>query len=156
MEKYITQTSNDVVLLNQQTGEVHKFKQVRKVSLDEYIMVFFTGYAQMFKLGGTQLKVLMCCWKFSDFSNNKESGNVMHNNATFKEQCRLEGLDIPDASIDNSISALSKKGLLLKKCRGEYVLNPHYFFRGKLSNRSKLELTFATDPTIGEENESAD
>jgi group I intron endonuclease len=88
--------------------------------------------------------ILECCGKFSSYSN----GNYfIHNGTGFKKACRENGLDISNASIDNAISALCKKGFLIKKFRGEYLLNPVYFFRGKLSNRSKVNINFTVEPT---------
>ena len=33
-----------------------------------------------------------------------------------------------------------------KKCKGTYMLNPQYFFKGKLVDKSKLELRMVTNP----------
>lgn len=93
----------------------------------------------------------MCCWKHSTYNKENEvSGNIVHNNASFKQHCREEGLDLSDASIDNNISALCKAGLLIKKCRGEYLLNPDYFFKGSLSQRTKMLMQFVVEPQNSE------
>ena len=110
-------------------------------------MVFFASYPQLLKLKGVQLKVLMCCWKYSSYNaESKEEGNIIHNNASFKEYCKSEGLETSDANIDNAISALCKNGLLFKKCRGEYMLNPAYFFKGSLSKRSRILFNVVVEP----------
>lgn len=148
MAKYITEKSDVYSLYDNITGELLEYKQVRKVSMDEFIMVFFTSYPELIKLSGVQLKILMCCWKLSSFNPlNETVGNIVHNNPMFKEYCREEGLNAPDASIDNAISQLCKKRLILKRCKGEYMLNPEYFFKGTLSNRSKIDLRFIVEPT---------
>ena len=147
MSRYITQTSDDFSLVDNHTGELLEFRQTRKVSLDEFIQVFFSSYPELFKLKGLQLKVLMCCWKHSTYNKeNDTTGNIVHNNASFKQHCREEGLELSDASIDNTISSLCKTGLLRKKCRGEYLLNPEYFFKGSLSQRTKIQMQFIVEP----------
>lgn len=139
MEKYITEKSETHALLDKETGEIRDLNITKKVTLDEFIMVFFASYPELLKLSGLQLKVLMCCWKYSTYNaNNAEEGNLLHNNAYFKQYCNEDGLNVPDASIDNAISFLSRKDLLIKRCRGEYLLNPNYFFKGKLTDRSKI------------------
>lgn len=139
MEKYITEKSKTHALLDKETGEIKDLNITRKVTLDEFIMVFFASYPELLTLPGLQLKVLMCCWKYSTYNaNNAEEGNLLHNNAYFKQYCREDGLDASDANIDNCISGLSKRGLLIKRCKGEYLLNPNYFFKGKLTDRSKI------------------
>jgi len=151
MKKFITETSKDYSLIDNHTGELLEFKQTRKLSLEEFIMVFFSSYPELFKLKGLQLKILMCCWKHSTYNKENDAfGNIVHNNASFKEQCREEGLNLSDASIDNNISTLCKSGLLIKKCRGEYLLNPDYFFKGSLSQRTKILMNFVVDPNITE------
>ena len=148
MSRYITQTSEDYSLVDNHTGELIEFRQTKKVSLDEFIQVFFSSYPELFRLKGLQLKILMCCWKHSTYNKeNDTTGNIVHNNASFKQHCREEGLDLSDASIDNAISYLCKTGLLRKKCRGEYLLNPDYFFKGSLSQRTKIQMQFIVGST---------
>ena len=40
---------------------------------------------------------------------------------------------------------MAKKGILIKECRGQYILNPLYFFKGTLGNRAKLQLNITSD-----------
>jgi len=147
MKKYITETSKDYSLLDNHTGEIIEFKQTKEVTIDEFIMVFFNSFSHLFKLSGNEIKVLMCCWKMSSYNPFDETeGNVVHNNGTFKDYCNAQELGLSKATIDNVICRLCKKGLLIKRCKGEYMLNPEYFFKGKLSNRSKIEYSFLVEP----------
>ena len=154
MARYITEKSKDYSVVDNHTGELLELRQTRKLSLEEFIMVFFSSYPELFKLKGLQLKILMCCWKHSTYNKeNDTTGNIVHNNASFKQHCKDEGLNLSDASIDNNISQLCKAGLLIKKCRGEYVLNPNYFFKGSLSQRTKMMMNFMVEPNIQEDSE---
>lgn len=60
------------------------------------------------------------------------------------------------ASIDNVFSKLSKEGFLIKKCRGAYLLNPKYFFKGTLSDRTKIEYNIVMEPKDREIQEDID
>ncbi len=154
MARYITEKSKDYSVVDNHTGELLELRQTRKLSLEEFIMVFFSSYPELFKLKGLQLKILMCCWKHSTYNKeNDTTGNIVHNNASFKQHCKDEGLNLSDASIDNNISQLCKVGLLIKKCRGEYVLNQNYFFKGSLSQRTKMMMNFMVEPDIQEDSE---
>lgn len=147
MVKYVTEKSENYSLLDNSTGEILDLNLTKKLELDEFIMVFFASCPQLMNLKGNHLKVLICCWKHSSYNpQNEEMGNIVHNNTGFKKACRDEGLEISDASIDNAISALCKKGFLIKKYRGEYLLNPQYFFKGRLSKRSKVNISFTVEP----------
>ena len=157
MARYVTEKSKDYSIVDNHTGELLELRQTRKLSLEEFIMVFFSSYPELFKLKGLQLKVLMCCWKHSTYNKENEvAGNIVHNNASFKQHCREEGLDLSDASIDNNISSLCKTGLLIKKCRGEYLLNPDYFFKGSLSQRTKMLMRFIVEPQSQEEEQQTE
>ena len=148
MAKYVTEKSKDYSILDNNTGEILDLNFTRKITLDEFIMVFFSSCPELMDLTGTLLKVLICCWKYSTYNpTNEESGNLVYNNIGFKESCRADGLNISNAMIDNAISALCKKSLLIKRYRGEYLLNPQYFFKGRLSNRSKVKVHFTVVPT---------
>lgn len=146
--KYEKEKSDFLNVIDTQTGELTDYYELRKVTLDEFIMVFFSSYPELYQLNGVQLKVLMGCWKYSSYNSaNYAEGNIVHNNPSFKEFCRQDGLVTSDANIDNAISTLCKKGLLIKRCKGEYILDPRYFFKGKLSERSKIKFTLLVEPT---------
>lgn len=156
MARYISEPVKGYSVVDDNTGELVEYRQTRKLTLEEFIVVFFSSYPELFKLKGQQLKVLMCCWKHSTYNkDNDTTGNIVHNNASFKEHCKDDGLNLSDASIDNNISSLCKAGLLQKKCRGEYRLNPNYFFKGALSQRSKILMQFVVGPDKPDNTEEA-
>ena len=63
-----------------------------------------------------------------------------------KEKIRQEGGEMTDTTIDKAIHTLFKKGMLQRRCKGSYFLNPDYFFKGTLSNRTKLKYTVSYRP----------
>lgn len=144
MKKYITEKSKDFSLLDNHTGEILDYNQVKKVSIEEFIMVFFSSYPEILKLEGQKLKILMLCWKYSTFGGDE--GNIITNNLLFKTKVREYEPSISDAAIDVAISTLAKKGILRRVCKGQYELNPDYFFKGTLSKRSKLRFSVEVEP----------
>lgn len=148
MKALITKTSDDYSLLDKRTGEITEYKQTKKVELGEFIQVYFSSCPQIMKLKGSYLKVLMCIWKYSTYNPaNEMEGNIIHNDSLFKEYCREEGISNSDALIDNAFSKLNKEGIIIKQCRGTYMLNPEYFFKGSLSSRTKILYTYKVEPT---------
>lgn len=138
MTKFYTEKSEDFSLLNTHTGEILPFSQTKKLDTKEFIMVFLTDYLPLMQLPGNVLKVLICSWDYSSYNSNKEEqGNILYNGPGFKEACWQSGLKVSGATIDNAVSTLCKKGLLIRKHKGEYLLNPKYFFKGRLVNREK-------------------
>ena len=146
MSNFITQPDPDYSLLDRHTGEILEWKRTRVVNVDEFIMFFFASMPDLFKLKGLQLKVLMCCWKHSSYNDVETEGNIVHNDRLLKDYIRQCGLEISDGAIDVIIHNLTKANILIKKCKGTYMLNPQYFFKGRLAEKSKLELRMVTSP----------
>jgi hypothetical protein len=146
MKNLVVTEDPDYSLLDKHTGEIKEWKRTRVVDVDEFIMFFFASMPDLFQLEGLHMKVLMCCWKASSYNDVETEGNIVSNNRLLKEYIRQCGLDISDNAIDVVIHNLAKKNILIKKCKGTYMLNPQYFFKGKLADKSKLELRMITNP----------
>lgn len=108
-------------------------------SIDEFIMCFLWSIPQVTRLDGNAMRVLMWCWKFSSFNPSIPEANAIVNDKAFKNRIRMEGGNLSDSVIDKAIHTLNKEGMLEKRCKGNYFLNPKYFFRGTLSSRSQLQ-----------------
>lgn len=141
-KKIYTQITNpELKVVCTTTGEIVSGVSIVKCdSIDDFIMCFLSSIKEVASLDGNSIRVLLFCWKFSSFNYNMPEANVIVNDVDFKERLRLNGLNLSDASINNAINKLYKAGMLQKKCRGKYTLNPKYFFKGTLANRSKLQL----------------
>ena len=141
-KKIYTQITNpDLKVVCTTTGEIISgVSTVKCDNIDDFIMCFLSSIKEVASLDGNSIRVLLFCWKFSSFNYNIPEANIIVNDVDFKERLRLNGLNLSDASINNAINKLYKAGMLQKKCRGKYTLNPKYFFKGTLANRSKLQL----------------
>ena len=81
--KTIQIKDKDYIKVNPDTGEVKDAYVTRKVSMDEFIMLFFNSFPELFKLEGNALKILMCIWKKSSYNPFEDSGNLFYNNKIF-------------------------------------------------------------------------
>ena len=140
-------TNPDLLVANKNTGEILEANKTFTVqSVDEFIMIFLKTIPEMFSLTGSEIKVLMFCWKHSTFNLLAPEANKIVNNVVFKQALRA-ALNISDAAVDNNIYLLCKKGFLIKECKGQYQLNPEYFFKGKLTDRAKLSININYEPS---------
>ena len=66
-------------------------------------------------------------------------GNMVSYNAVLKESIQRK-TGLKEGTIKNALNSLVRKNMLLKPegIRGVYYLNPKYFFKGKLTERTKL------------------
>lgn len=153
MKKYIykTEENPDFKLLDVHTGELLKFNQTKKIPIEEFIMVYLASIPEMFDLQGQQLKLLMAIWRLSSFNKAWcEDGNIFLNDQSTKEAIRRMGLNMSDSNIDVSLHKITEKGFLIKLGKGKYLLNPKYFFKGTLSERSQMRLSVEVDPITKE------
>lgn len=146
MERKITEVSKDYAFLDQTTGEIKDLKITRTVTQEEFILLFLRAFLpKAISLDGNQLKILLCCWECSTFNPKGSSdGNIFHNDIEFKDFVRSSGLDLTNGAIDVYVSNLAKANLIIKKCRGKYMLNPEFFFKGTLTDNSRLRLELNT------------
>lgn len=132
--------SPELKVVNTTTGEIISgVANVKCDSVDDFIMCFLSSIPEVTKLDGNAMRVLMWCWKFSTFNPNIPEANSIVTDKAFKDKIRLEGGDLSDSTIDKAVHTLCKEGMLERRCKGNYFLNPKYFFKGTLSNRSKLK-----------------
>lgn len=146
-KKIYTQTDiPEFKVVNTVTGEIISgISTVRCESIDEFIMCFLSSIREVAALDGNSIRILLYCWKYSSFNYNLPEANVIVNDKDFKNTIRKNGLDMSDAVINNCFMKLSKAEILIAKCRGKYILNPKYFFKGTLANRSKLQVNIIYD-----------
>lgn len=144
-EKYIETEAQNYALLDQRTGELLRCKYKRKVLVDEFIMLFFASFPELMKLEGQKLRVLMMCWKYSTFSKEAKT-NVIVNDQDFKAKIHEYESTISDSNINNCFTDFVKRDILRRVCKGKYELNPKYFFKGRLSDRTRLLLEISAEP----------
>lgn len=128
--------------VNKVTGEIETLTRYQSLPIEEFIMVYLKSLPEMNKLEGNQLKLLMQCWMYCTQDPLYPDYNIIKTSKAFKDMVRNNGVDLIDTSIDSYISQLTKKGFLIRFDKGVYALHPKYFYKGRLSDRSKLMLTF--------------
>lgn len=147
MKQFITEKSQDKAIVDITTGELTDLHITREVNTDDFIMLFLKSFPQMMDLTGNQLKLLIICWRSCTLNpNNTTEGNIVNNNPYFKNIVRESGLNLSDASINVEMSRLTKKGIIIKRGFGTYMLNPEYFFRGRISDRTNCILDLIKQP----------
>lgn len=148
MKKVYTRINHsELRTVNINTGEVVSgVSEVKCSDIDAFIMCFLKSIPEITNLDGNSIRVLLWCWKLSNFNINLPTGNTISNNQVFRNSVRENGGDLTDSVITKAFHILAKKGLLIKQCKGQYTLNPEYFFKGTLSNRSSLKYTLSYNP----------
>jgi hypothetical protein len=122
-------------------GEIVKQGVVTKTckTTEEFVKVYLNALDEMIKLDHRTFQVLMVCMKECSFCDDKhKEGSVVYNLKQFKDKCRdvlgpdKYGKPLHDDTINKYMSRLCKMGILIRKSRGEFVLNPSLFIKGEL------------------------
>jgi len=116
-------------------------KTIKTVSPDQFCQIYLQENEEFFKLSKSEANVLAVCWYTSNYYEDKEF-QLPGNKVTLDEQLRdiiRAKTQLATGTIKNTIISLVKKEMLLKdkKYKAIYYLNPKFFFKGKISDRTK-------------------
>lgn len=122
------------IITNKQVNLTRKVK-----NYNEFIMVYLEDISSFLKIdNATQIKVLALIWRDAKYNNPETNdGNVMAILKDDKERWANE-IKVNTRTIDNALSALVRKNILISVCKGKYKLNPLYYFKGSNSDRKKI------------------
>ena len=159
---WIDETNTELkTVVNTETGEVlettqettHNIRALKKCTSDEFIMVYLKDLSGFLQIdNGTQIKLLSIIWREIGYNNpDLNEGNVLAILKDDKERW-AKVLNVTVRTIENALSALVKKKLLLSDARGKYKLNPLYYFKGTSKDRLRI-LNLRIDYNIVEEND---
>lgn len=115
---------------------------LKKVNAEEFCQIYLRDNEEFYQLSKAENNVLAVCWYCSIYYNDPEF-NYPGNKITLDEDLRDRIKDktkLASGTIKNAVSSLVKKGMLLKdeKYKSIYYLNPKYFFKGRITDRTKL------------------
>jgi len=126
--------------VDSETGELLSEKTtstvVKTVKYSEFIQVYLDDLTKLLNINKISvIKVLMCIWQRCESKGN-EHGNTIHLIKSDKLKISNDtGLSL--GTVNNCVAELNNRGILVKKDRGVYILNPQYFFKGSLKDRVK-------------------
>ena len=115
---------------------------IKKVSAEQFMQVYLQDNEEFYKLSKAESNILSVCWLMSTYYNDREldyPGNKVVYNSELRDRIIIK-TGLKESTIKNGMSSLTKKEMLIKDPdhRGIYYLNPKYFFKGKLSDRTKV------------------
>lgn len=117
----------------------------KTVPSENFIQVYLEDMGGMLKIeNGTQARLLALLWKESEINlKDSSKGNQIYTIKANKDKWAKELL-VKLQTINNTLSALLEKNLLIKKDRSICMLNPKLFFKGFVNDRDKVIQTIIT------------
>lgn len=140
MSKVFLKVKNDrFELVDKETGELKELKETIVVNEDLwmklYVNTFFYAIGRMKSL--VDIKVFACCLKFAV---KREDGNIVRTSESSFKQRIKEECNVNEQNLCRSLTRLCASGMLYKKGRAEYIINPQVAYLGNKAERAKLIL----------------
>lgn len=119
-----------------------EIKTIKKVDAEQFCQVYLRDNEEFYKLTKSESNILAVLWYTSNYYEDKDQ-ELPGNKISLDEQLRdtiKQKTGCAAGTIKNTIASLVKKQMLLKdnRYKSVYYLNPQYFFKGKITDRSKI------------------
>lgn len=104
--------------------------------------IYLRDNEEFYKLSKAESNVLAVLWYTSNYYEDKDRalpGNKISLDEELRDTIKIK-TNLAAGTIRNTITSLVKKKMLLKDSRYKavYYLNPEYFFKGKISDRTQI------------------
>ena len=115
----------------------------------DWFTMFAAHLGRVLHLDGNEIKVLLWC-AMNAHLNKAEIALNKHT-----KQCAANECGIHFRSIENAITKLCKKKMLVRLCQGQYMIDPDTTWRGSVNKRSEaisVYVKYTLDSPDGTEN----
>ena len=117
-------------------------KTIKTVSAEQFCQIYLRDNEEFYKLSKAESNVLAVLWYTSNYYEDKDRalpGNKISLDEELRDTIKIK-TNLAAGTIRNTITSLVKKKMLLKDSRYKavYYLNPEYFFKGKISDRTQI------------------
>lgn len=121
-------------------GEI--LSAIKTVSAEQFCQIYLRDNEEFYKLSKAESNVLAVLWYTSNYYKDKDRalpGNKISLDEELRDTIKIK-TNLAAGTIRNTITSLVKKKMLLKDSRYKavYYLNPEYFFKGKISDRTQI------------------
>jgi hypothetical protein len=128
-------TKETTHIIDHDGGEILRSEIItrKRVTADKFVQLYLDDFGALMGIEGEgEYRLILWCAKNMNYDTNE----VIIVNA-LKKRIAAE-CDLSPYTINNAVSALVTKNLLLRKDTSIYMLNPNYFFKGKIDDRAAL------------------
>lgn len=127
-------------VISQETGEIVELRRTftKQTEKEKFVMFYLNAMSGLFDIASkSELRIVAEIWQIAEWDTNKVV-LIKH----VKQEIASK-LDFSYQTVQNAISNLSKKKILIRKATGLYYLNPEYFFMGsELAKADAVKIIF--------------
>lgn len=133
---------NSKFIGSKETGEILQDFVVEKTcdTQEEFLKIYLNSIDDLSKIDHQTFEILLIILRRARFVDKDDvMGNEFFNNDIFKHEVKMK-LGLKDNAINKYVSNLTKAKILLRVNKGSYILNPRYFLKGKMTDKTRMEL----------------
>lgn len=122
-------------VVDSRDGEILRSEIIirKRVSADKFLQVYLDDFGFLMGIEGEgEHRIILWCAKNMNYETN-EVVIVGEHKKRIASEC-----DLSLHTINNSLTSLVRKSVLIRKATSIYLLNPKYFFRGRIEDRAAL------------------
>ena len=114
-------------------------KTIKTVSAEQFCQIYLRDNEEFYKLSKAESNVLAYTSNYYEDKDRALPGNKISLDEELRDTIKIK-TNLAAGTIRNTITSLVKKKMLLKdsKYKAVYYLNPEYFFKGKISDRTQI------------------
>ena len=117
-------------------------KTYKTIKAEQFCQIYLKDNEEFYQLTKAESNVLAVLWYTSNYYEDDDL-ELPGNKVSLDEQLRdtiKRKTKLSAGTIRNTIVSLTKKKMLLKDSRFKcvYYLNPEFFFKGKINNRTQI------------------
>ena len=134
--------NNDLFIGEKESGEILQDFVIERTcdTQEEFLKIYLNSIEDLSKIDHQTFEVLLIVLRRARFVDKEDvMGNEFFNNDIFKHEVKMK-LGLKDNAINKYVSNLTKAKILLRVNKGSYILNPRYFLKGKMTDKTRMEL----------------
>lgn len=146
-DNYITIEVEGKKILTEDTGELDKmYARINVGSQEEFLKIYINSIDDLSNIDHQTFQVMLIVLKRAKYIDKDNIyGNEFFNNDNFKQEVKAKLGIKKDNTVNKYVSNLAKAKILLRVNKGSYILNPRYFARGVMTNKTRMELIVKYD-----------
>lgn len=146
-DNYITVEVEGKKILDEEHGTLEKmYAKINVGSQEEFLKIYINSIDDLANIDHQTFQVMLIVLKRAKYSDKDNVyGNEFYNNDNFKKEVKDKLGIKKDNTVNKYVSNLAKAKILLRVNKGSYILNPRYFARGTMTNKTRMELIVKYD-----------
>jgi len=127
-------------IIDKNTGEIEGEK-ISSISYDrepDFVKMYIEDLGKILGLSGTTNSVLLSLLSKMNYDGEVLMNALIKKAVAERSKCKID-------TVQHAITTLCEQNIFIKKANNYYLVNPHYFARGKWEDIRQIRMTISYD-----------